>query len=182
LRALDPDLRLGTILSVQPGTPVEPDDADRCAADLYDAVWHGAHLDPLARGRYPDAVAPDAFRDVLLRLSADPGLPPLVVTEDGAAFDDRPDADGRVRDGARVAYLRRYLAALAEARARGARADGYFVWTLLDNFEWAVGYAKRFGLVRVEQQDLRRVPKASYDAHARFVAAGGAPPETEEDA
>lgn len=121
-------------------------------------------------------VAPDAFRDVLLRLSADPDLPPLVVTENGAAFDDRPDADGRVDDDARVSYLRRYLAALAEARAQGARVDGYFVWTLLDNFEWAEGYAKRFGLVRVDGPERRRVPKASYDAYARLVAAGGAEP------
>ena len=240
LRARDPGLRLGTILSVQPGAPAGPDEDDRSAADLFDAVWHGAHLEPLARGRYPEAVAPflmpwvrdgdleiaraapdflgvnhytrqrlaaaperllglrlaeppadaettamgwevapGAFRDVLLRLSADPDLPPLVVTENGAAFDDRPDADGRVEDDDRVAYLRRYLAALAEARARGARVDGYFVWTLLDNFEWAEGYAKRFGLVRVEGPDLRRVPKASYEAYARLVAAAGAGPEAD---
>lgn len=118
-------------------------------------------------------VAPDAFYEQLTALAGDPDLPPLVVTENGAAYEDRPDDDGRVDDRARVAYLRRHVAALQRAVAAGARIEGYFVWSLLDNFEWAEGYAKRFGLVRVDYRDQRRVPKASYDAYAAIVRAGG---------
>ena len=84
----------------------------------------------------------------------------LVITENGAAFDDQPDAAGFVDDQDRVAYLRGHLGAVHAAISAGADVRGYLAWSLMDNFEWSFGYGKRFGLVRVDEQ-LRRIPKAS---------------------
>ena len=79
--------------------------------------------------------------------------------------------DGRVHDGARIAFLEQYLGALHEAIAAGADVRGYFIWSLLDNFEWAFGYAKRFGLVYVNYRTLRRLPKQSFEYYHRVIAA-----------
>lgn len=99
--------------------------------------------------------------ELLLRLHrAYPGLP-LLVTENGAAFDDRVDQDGRVRDERRIAYLRDHLDALGRAVDAGVDARGYFAWSLLDNFEWAYGYSKRFGIVHVDYETQRRTWKDS---------------------
>jgi beta-glucosidase len=87
---------------------------------------------------------------------------PLYVTENGAAFDDQPSPDGRVEDGDRIEYLEEHLGRCLEAIERGVDLRGYFVWSILDNFEWAEGYAKRFGLVRVDYETFARTPKASY--------------------
>lgn len=110
--------------------------------------------------------------DVLVDTHARTGLP-IVVTENGAAYADGdrttgPDGD-LVDDQDRIAYVRDHVAALGEARRRGADVRGYFYWTLLDNFEWAEGYTKTFGLVEVDPTDQRRTPKASY----RWVAGDG---------
>ncbi|MBY8875669.1 beta-glucosidase [Micromonospora sp. PLK6-60] len=106
-------------------------------------------------------ITPDSFTDLLVRLHRDyPGVP-LVITENGAAFDDRPDADGFVADDDRVAYLTAHLRAVARARQAGADVRGYFAWSLLDNFEWAYGYDKRFGIIRVDYDTQRRTPKRS---------------------
>ena len=93
-----------------------------------------------------------------------------MVTENGAAFPDVVGADGVVHDDDRVEYLRGHLAAVHAAIAAGARVTGYCVWSLLDNFEWAWGYGKRFGIVHVDYATLARTPKDS----ARFYARGGA--------
>lgn len=106
-------------------------------------------------------IVPDGFTDLLVRLSRDyPGLP-MVVTENGAAFEDVADGNGYVRDDDRTAYLATHLAAVADARRQGADVCGYFAWSLLDNFEWAYGYEKRFGLIRVDYATQARTPKAS---------------------
>jgi beta-glucosidase len=106
-------------------------------------------------------ISPESFTDLLVRLSRDyPGLP-IVITENGAAFDDQPDADGFVRDEDRTRYLAEHLAAVARARQLGADVRGYLAWSLMDNFEWAYGYEKRFGIVRVDYDTQRRVPKQS---------------------
>ncbi|MCX4472714.1 GH1 family beta-glucosidase [Micromonospora sp. NBC_01655] len=106
-------------------------------------------------------IVPECFTDLLLRISRDyPGLP-MVITENGAAFDDRPDARGFVADDDRVDYLAEHLRAVARARQAGADVRGYFAWSLLDNFEWAYGYDKRFGIVRVDYDTQERVPKRS---------------------
>ncbi|GAB3182197.1 beta-glucosidase [Micromonospora palomenae] len=106
-------------------------------------------------------IVPDSFTELLVRLHRDyPGVP-MVITENGAAFDDKPDADGFVADDDRVAYLTEHLRAVARARQAGADVRGYFAWSLLDNFEWAYGYDKRFGIVRVDYDTQRRTPKRS---------------------
>jgi beta-glucosidase len=106
-------------------------------------------------------IMPDAFREMLIRVGRDyPGLP-IVVTENGAAFADQPDQDGYVRDDDRTEYLAAHIAAVAAAREAGADVRGYFAWSLLDNFEWAYGYDKRFGIVRVDYATQARIPKRS---------------------
>jgi beta-glucosidase len=115
-------------------------------------------------------VYPDGLHELLLRLHEDYAPPPLYVTENGAAFGD-VRRNGTVEDPARTAYLERHLDAVARAIADGVRVDGYFVWSLLDNFEWARGYAPRFGLVYVDYETLERVPKQSYHWYRDFIAA-----------
>jgi beta-glucosidase len=100
---------------------------------------------------------------------------PLFITENGAAFYDAPRADGgRVEDPLRVAYLRDHLRAAHEAIARGVDLRGYFVWSLLDNFEWSLGYAKRFGIVHVDYESQVRTPKASAFFYRDVIRSGGA--------
>jgi beta-glucosidase len=99
--------------------------------------------------------------ELLLRLHHDhPGMP-LMVTENGAAFEDRVDPDGRIRDQRRIDYLRDHIDAVGRAMTAGADVRGYFVWSLLDNFEWAYGYSKRFGIVHVDYPTQRRTWKDS---------------------
>jgi beta-glucosidase len=106
-------------------------------------------------------ILPDCFTELLVRLGRDyPGLP-MVVTENGAAFDDVPDEHGFVSDHERTAYLQSHIRAVADARERGADVRGYFAWSLLDNFEWDSGYDKRFGIVRVDYDTQARIPKSS---------------------
>jgi beta-glucosidase len=106
-------------------------------------------------------IVPDSFTDLLVRLHRDYPEVPLMITENGAAFVDQPDAEGYVADDDRVAYLAEHLRAVARARQAGADVRGYFAWSLLDNFEWAYGYDKRFGIVRVDYDTQRRTPKRS---------------------
>ena len=106
-------------------------------------------------------IVPEGFTQLLVRLSREyPGVP-LVITENGAAFDDVPDASGFVADHDREAYLSAHIAAVAAARQQGADVRGYFAWSLMDNFEWSYGYAKRFGLVHVDYETQVRTPKQS---------------------
>ena len=91
-------------------------------------------------------VNPNGLRDLLVRLTAEyPALPPLYITENGAAYDDTVDDDGRIRDLEREAYIVAHLDAVREALADGADVRGYFVWSLLDNLEWGLGFGPRFG-------------------------------------
>ncbi|MBS2936820.1 beta-glucosidase [Nocardioides sp. J2M5] len=117
-------------------------------------------------------VEPRGLEELLVRTHERTGLP-LVITENGAAYADQVVVDGRVEDADRIAYVRDHLAAVARARAAGADVRGYFVWTLMDNFEWAEGYAKTFGLVHVDRSSpsLTRTPKASFHWFAEQVAA-----------
>ncbi len=120
-------------------------------------------------------VQPWGLRDLLLRLKADYPLPRIYITENGAAYDDVPDADGEVRDPDRIDYIDNHLRALKEAMDAGVDVGGYFVWSLLDNFEWAFGYAKRFGIVYVDYETLERTPKASARWYADVAATGKVP-------
>jgi beta-glucosidase len=96
-----------------------------------------------------------------IRLRDRYGSPELYVSENGACYDDLLAANG-VQDNDRIAYLRDHLAAARQALAAGVKLRGYFVWTLLDNFEWAEGYSRRFGVIHVDYKTLNRTPKASY--------------------
>jgi beta-glucosidase len=116
-------------------------------------------------------IYPAGLRDLLTDLHASDRLPDVYITENGAAFDDRVDGRGAVPDPERIRYLEGHLAALAEAIEDGVPVRGYFAWSLLDNFEWAWGYARRFGLVHVDFDTQVRTPKASARWYADFVAA-----------
>ena len=115
-------------------------------------------------------VYPDALRELLLRLHDEYAAPPLYITENGAAFTDNRQ-NGSVEDGQRTSYIERHVEAVAQAVEQGATVAGYFVWSLLDNFEWSRGYSQRFGIVYVDFDTLERVPKASYAWYRDFIAA-----------
>jgi len=95
----------------------------------------------------------------------------IAVTENGAAFADQWDGSDHVSDPQRLHYLRQHLQALGRARAQGVPVQGYFVWSLLDNFEWAEGYSKRFGVVYIDYPTQRRIVKDSGRWYAAFIAA-----------
>jgi beta-glucosidase len=107
-------------------------------------------------------VYPDGIREVLCRLHDEYEVPPMYVAECGAAFDDVRTHDGQIHDTDRIAYLGAYLEGVERAIAYGVDVRGFFVWSLLDNFEWAEGYSKRFGLVYVDYPTLGRVSKDSF--------------------
>jgi beta-glucosidase len=115
-------------------------------------------------------VYPDGLRDLLVRLHAEYELPDLYITENGAAFPDSRN-NGTVPDPRRIAYLGDHLDAVASAIAGGVPVRGYFLWSLLDNFEWAFGYSRRFGIVYVDFETLERVPKDSFAWYRDFIAA-----------
>jgi len=234
LRAERAELRLGTVLSLQPTRPSSGSDADRNATARFDAFWNGAFLDPLLKGLYPAAAAADfapvvkagdlqtirqpidflgvnyyapawiadapgslfgawfgavppatrftamgwpidagGLTEILVRLHDDYGNPELYVTENGACYDDPIAADGTVHDEDRIAYLRAHLAAARGALAKGVRLKGYFVWSLIDNFEWSEGYSRRFGIVHVDFKNLKRTPKASFSYLAGVIKRRG---------
>ncbi|MFN2518686.1 MAG: glycoside hydrolase family 1 protein [Jatrophihabitantaceae bacterium] len=116
-------------------------------------------------------IEPASLTDLLLRVHRDhPGLP-LLITENGAAFDDRVAADGGVHDPERVDFVRGHLGAVHAAIAQGVDVRGYFLWSLLDNFEWAFGYSKRFGIVHVDFATQQRRLKDSAIWYRAVIAA-----------
>lgn len=98
---------------------------------------------------------------------------PLVISENGMANKDVPGSDGAVHDGRRVEFLQAYLRALSRACAEGADVRGYFLWSLMDNFEWAAGYSQRFGIVYVDYPTQQRVPKDSAFWYREVIASNG---------
>ncbi len=120
-------------------------------------------------------VSPDSLRDLLVRLHRDyPGIP-LMITENGGVFGDTPTHDGQVHDVRRMAFLRTHLKAVAEAIEAGADVRGYLHWSLMDNFEWALGYRPRFGLVHVDYATGRRTIKDSGRFYAQIARTGAIP-------
>jgi beta-glucosidase len=115
-------------------------------------------------------VDPDGLYRVLARVRADYGDVPIAITENGAAYEDPPAANGRVDDPQRTAYLEGHLAALRRAAAEGVSVESYFVWSLLDNFEWEWGYDQRFGIVHVDFETQRRTPKDSALWYRDYIA------------
>ncbi|HET6954758.1 MAG TPA: GH1 family beta-glucosidase [Acidimicrobiales bacterium] len=123
-----------------------------------DVVFHDATGTPTSNGW---AVEPEGLYDALVRVATDYDPPPLYIHESGGAFPDAVAADGRVHDHDRLGYLDAHLRAAHDAIASGVDLRGFFVWSLLDNFEWAEGYTQRFGIVHVDFASLARTPKAS---------------------
>ncbi|MGP3980202.1 GH1 family beta-glucosidase [Streptomyces sp. KR80] len=121
------------------------------------------------------AVSPRGLFDILRRLHTDYPPIPLFISENGAAYDDTVDATGRVRDPERAFFLHDHLAMAHAAIAAGVDLRGYFVWSLLDNFEWTFGYAKRFGLVQVDFASQLRSPKDSGLWYRDVIAANAVP-------
>ena len=144
---------------------------------------------PAGEGIYPHSqglpttamgweIQPDGLRRLLVRLHreyASPSGVDLYVTENGAAFDDEVAPDGTVHDPERVAFLRAHLSAILDTVDEGVPVRGYFYWSLMDNFEWAWGYAKRFGIVRVDYPTQQRTVKDSGWEYARVIAAREVP-------
>ncbi len=120
-------------------------------------------------------ITPGGFTELLVRLHHDyPDLPPLYITENGAAYDD-PVVDGRCRDERRIDYLDLHLRALLDAIEEGVDVRGYYQWSLLDNFEWALGFAKRFGIVHVDFDTLERTPRDSAIWYRDVIEHNGLP-------
>jgi beta-glucosidase len=117
-------------------------------------------------------VQPDGLYDLLAELKRDYGNPAVFIAENGAAYDDTLDPDGEIHDVERVAFLKDHLAAVGHALSDGCNVKGYLCWSLLDNFEWAFGLSKRFGIVRVDYETLKRTPKDSYRFFRDVVKSG----------
>ena len=118
-------------------------------------------------------VEPDGLTEMLVRIKDDYADVPIYVTENGRAVDDYIDPEGGVDDEERISYLDRHFRAAHEAIERGVDLRGYMVWSFLDNFEWAEGYSKRFGLVFVEYGTQRRLPKSSARWYAEVIRRNG---------
>lgn len=118
-------------------------------------------------------IYPQGLYELLIRLHRDYKPATIIITENGAAFADVVSADGRVHDQPRIDYLRDHLVQAHRAIREGVPLEGYFVWSLMDNFEWAHGYTKRFGLVYVDFSTQRRIPKDSALWYRDVIAANG---------
>src|SRR5690606_16308168 len=131
-------------------------------------------------------VQPEGLTRLLRRVHEEytkPAGVAIAITENGSAYDDVVEADGSIDDRERTEFLRAHLGATLDAIDDGVPVGGYFAWSLLDNFEWAWGYDKRFGIVRVDYDTQERTPKASALEYRRIIAsrtldatdAGGGP-------
>ncbi|MFZ5780576.1 MAG: GH1 family beta-glucosidase [Pseudomonadota bacterium] len=174
-RGIDPHLRGGDLERIR--RPVDwlginhysPIYARADAASPIGFAWADAPAD-VPRSPIGWQLDPGAFCDTLCLAHQRYGLP-IYVTENGAGAVEAPDASGQVLDPERIDYLLRYTDAMRKAVARGADVRGYFVWSLLDNFEWGAGYGNRFGLVFVDFATQRRIPKASARWYAGLIRA-----------
>ena len=116
-------------------------------------------------------IYPDGLRELMVRLRNDYPVKSLIITESGACFDDTL-IDGEINDEGRRKYLERHLESSFAAIQEGAPLDGYFAWSLMDNYEWAEGYARRFGLVHVDFETQERTVKKSGLYYRSFLRAG----------
>jgi beta-glucosidase len=116
-------------------------------------------------------VDPTGLNDILNELRDHYGNPPVYITENGAFFTEAAGPGGRVDDRQRISYLCDHITAAHHAISTGVNLKGYFIWTLVDNWEWAHGFTATFGLARLDRATLARAPKASFDWFARIVRA-----------
>jgi beta-glucosidase len=134
---------------------------------LFDAGWGDPRAARHTHLGWP--VQPEGLYEQLMDLKANYGNPAVIVTENGAAYDDVVEADGQVRDAERARFIKDHIQQVHRALAEGANVKGYLAWSLLDNFEWAFGLSKRFGIVRVDYDTLARTPKDSYHLMRRVA-------------
>ncbi|MFZ3386665.1 MAG: GH1 family beta-glucosidase [Candidatus Hydromicrobium sp.] len=106
-------------------------------------------------------IVPESLYDLIIRLRKEYTRIPIYITENGAAFNDRITKDGKVHDNRRIDYLRKHFKKVVELNQKGADIRGYFIWSLMDNFEWQHGYSKRFGIVFIDYQTQKRILKDS---------------------
>jgi beta-glucosidase len=196
LKGTYPDDVAGLLRDAGAALPIEPGDMDLIARNRAD--WLGVNFysgfsfaaDPAASDNwglrmtapvspadpYNGPVRPDLFKAGLLRLKADYGNPPMIVTENGTGVpgDDEP-VDGEVNDVRRIDYLVRHVAALGEAIREGADVRGYYHWSSHDNFEWMSGTGRRFGLIYVDFATQKRIPKRSAGVYRSLIENGGRP-------
>ena len=182
-------------LAAYPGLsmPVQPGDMEKIAAAL-DFIGLNYYSESVVEAVPVSKEHPEGFREIesfhdktemgwpivpgglarMLRIVHETWKPKaLYITENGCACPDLPDVDGRVRDKDRIDYLRSHLEVCEEAIAEGIPLKGYFEWSLMDNFEWALGYSKRFGLVHVDFKTQVRRPKDSYNWYREVIAGHG---------
>ncbi len=170
----------GTV--ADPARAAEANAAGYCVpADGPDALAADLRLLSVTRPEFSQTrmgweIEPAALTELLTRVHEEYGPVPILVTENGAAFDDYLAPDGVVRDPGRISYLEGHLRAVLRARQAGADVRGYFVWSLLDNFEWALGYSKRFGLIWVDYPTGTRIPKDSFRWYAETVRSNALAP------
>jgi beta-glucosidase len=140
--------------------------SDLSEAERLDALIHGPEFTDMGW-----EVQPEGLTVLLRRLADDYGQTEIYITENGVAYPDLVDGNGYVDDRDRISFLERHLTAAHDAIRAGVPLRGYFLWSFMDNFEWAFGYSKRFGIVRVDYPTQRRIPKASFDWYRRVIAA-----------
>ncbi len=180
---------IGIALSINQQEPATDDERDVSAAKRVDGFWNSLYLEPLFNGHYPEdilewlaragvlpvtamgwEVYPEGLFDVLKRVSDDYTKIPLFITENGAAFEDAlPPNGSAIDDAARIDYLSSHFEAVRRLCECGVNLRGYYVWSLMDNFEWAQGYFKRFGLVHVGFQTQQRTAKRSALWYRDFI-------------
>ncbi|HEX4702626.1 MAG TPA: GH1 family beta-glucosidase [Pseudonocardiaceae bacterium] len=169
-----------TLVAARPaGAPPIREDGHGASAS---SPWVGADdvdflRPPGSRTMMQWSVDSTGLYDVLARIGREYPNLPLVVAENGAAYDDYLDPSGRIRDSERIGYLRSHVAEVHRAIAAGIDVRGYFVWSLLDNFEWSYGYSRRFGIVYVDFATQRRWLKDSARWFAEVTSANGLPVE-----
>ena len=148
------------------------------SGDLY-AVLLDVHADTSSRGPVTEMgwqITPEGLTNLPLRWHQEFGskIPAIYITENGCAYGDLPDANGEVKDVKRIDYLQKHLSALGNAIENGAPVKGYFQWSLMDNFEWALGYEKRFGIVYVDFKTQQRIIKNSGKWYMDVIKNNGA--------
>lgn len=147
------------VVSAEPGHEMEPGRLQHikpAGAEMTDYNWE---------------IYPQGLVEILTWLNKTYAPKSMFIAENGAAYHDGPSADGRVHDARRVSYLRRHFVQLATAIQAGIPVTGYFAWSLMDNFEWSVGYSQRFGIVYVDYATQQRIPKDSAYYYQQVIAA-----------
>ena len=118
-------------------------------------------------------IYPPGIYDLLMRLKNEYKVQNIYITENGCSYGDGPNSEGKINDKRRIEYYRSHLTELKRAIEDGAPCNGYFAWSLMDNFEWAQGFSQRFGLIWVDFETLERIPKDSYYWYKKYISANG---------